>query len=183
MKCSVFIACSLDGFIARKNYSLDWLTSIPNEIGTDFGYNRFMQNIDAIIMGRNSFETALKFDSWPYSKPVCVLSRTLHEIPARLRESVSIRRDDVKDILGYFERQHMEHLYIDGGKTIQTFLKEDLIDEMFVTTSGRLLGSGIPLFGTIGREIDFEILSTKRLNPYLSQTVYVRNRNFRYQTP
>jgi dihydrofolate reductase len=86
MHASVYIATSLDGFIARKDGSIDWLTSIEDPAGEDYGYAEFMEGIDAIVMGRGTFETILSFPSWPYTRPVFVLSSTLREIPSSCGE-------------------------------------------------------------------------------------------------
>ena len=81
-KNSVFIATSIDGYISDKNNGIEWLHSIPNPNNDDMGYIEFTNNIDALIMGRTTFEIVCGFDvDWPYDKPVFVLSRTLSEIP------------------------------------------------------------------------------------------------------
>jgi len=75
---SVFIATSLDGYIADRNGKIDWLNTIPNPDNNDMGYTEFTKGIDALLMGRKTFETVLGFDGdWPYNKPVFVLSNKL----------------------------------------------------------------------------------------------------------
>lgn len=90
MKNSVYIATSLDGYIADKNGSVDWLNNIPNPDNNDFGFAEFLENIDAIVMGRKTFQQIRSFGLWPYSKPVYVLSSTLDRIPDELSEKVII---------------------------------------------------------------------------------------------
>jgi len=134
-KNSVFIATSLDGYIADKNGGIDWLDSIPGLNTIDTGYNEFTSRIDALVMGRSTFETVCGFDiDWPYQKPVFVLSHSLTEIPEKLSDKVQLVKGTLK---GY------HRLYIDGGKVIQSFLKEDLIDDMI-------------MFADLPNRLDFE---------------------------
>jgi dihydrofolate reductase len=160
MKASIFIAESLDGFIARKNGDIDWLLNIENPDNDDYGYNDFISRIDAIIMGRVSFEKVLTFPNWLYTKKVFVLSTKLQSIPENLNERVSIISMTPKETLDYLSEQGYNNFYIDGGKTVQSFLKEDLIDEMIITTVPVILGDGIPLFGILGKELHFKHINS-----------------------
>ncbi|SHO59542.1 dihydrofolate reductase family protein [Algoriphagus zhangzhouensis] len=170
-KNSVFIATSLDGFIADKNGEIEWLTSIPNPDQNDMGYHAFMDSIDALVMGRVTYETVLGFGGeWPYSKPVFVLSNTLESIPDYLNEKVFLIHGNPKEILETIHSKGLNRLYIDGGKTIQSFMKEGLINELIITTITILLGSGFSLFGDLNIPIHFELKSSK---VYLNQ--YVQN--------
>lgn len=173
----VYIACSMDGYIADKNGSIEWLTAIPNECGSDFGYAEFMECIDGIIMGRNTFETVLGFSEWPYTKPVFIISSTMKEIPEHLTGKCSIVSGEISTIIQELNNQGICSIYVDGGKTIQSFLAEDLIDEMTVTTVAKVLGSGTALFGSTDHLLDFKIVSTEQLNEYFTKTVFVRKRN------
>ncbi len=156
-KNSVFIATSLDGFIADKNGGIDWLHAIPNPDNIDMGYGEFTARIDAIVMGRVSFETVCGFDiDWPYSVPVFVLSNMLKEVPATLKDKVFLVNGTFKEVLEEIHNQGYYNLYIDGGKTIQSFLKEDLIDDMIITTIPILLGGGTPLFSDLPNSLEFE---------------------------
>ena len=153
----VFIATSLDGFIADKNGGIDWLHAIPNPDQIDMGYGAFMAQIDALVMGRTTFETVCSFPiDWPYEKPVFVLSRTLTEIPAEYKDKVFLVKGTLTEILAHIHKEGFHNLYIDGGATIQSFLQEDLIDEMIITTIPVLLGGGAPLFGDLPQALDFE---------------------------
>lgn len=172
----VYIACSIDGFIADQNNKLEWLTSIPNESRTDFGFENFLNRIDGIIMGRNTFEMVISFPEWPYTKPVFVLSSTLKEIPGFLKGKCSIVNGNIQSIVSALHNCGINSIYVDGGKTIQSFLAEDLIDEMIITTASKLIGSGVPLFGVLRSLLNFKIVQTEQLNPYLTQTKYVRER-------
>ena len=168
-KNSVYIATSLDGCIADHNGGLAWLDSISIPEGDDMGYKSFMTNIDALVMGRSTFETVLGFGvEWPYSKFVYVLSSQMKEIPENLIGKVEIVQGELQEVLKKIHNKGHLRLYIDGGKTIQSFLMEDLIDEMTITTILILLGDGIPLFGKMVKSLDFEHEETK---VYLDQLV------------
>jgi len=167
----------MDGFIAKADGGLEWLDSIPNPEKSDFGYKDFIESIDAIVLGKNTFEKVLSFDHWPYEKKVFVLSHSLKSIPDTLSGKVEIEKGDVPSIVSRLNKKGFTSLYIDGGKTIQLFLKNDLIDEMIITKVSVLLGDGIPLFSNLKIPLEFTVKSTKKLNPMLVQTHYLRNRN------
>ena len=159
---SVFIATSLDGYIADKNGGLDWLHAIPNPQQIDMGYGDFMSGIDALVMGRTSFETVCGFDiEWPYEKPVFVLSTTITSVPEALEKKVFLVKGKIHDILDHIHSLGFHHLYIDGGKTIQSFLSEDLIDDMTITLIPVLLGGGTPLFSDLNKPLAFECVDSK----------------------
>ncbi len=165
----VFIAISLDGYIADQNGEIDWLHSIPNPDKVDMGYGEFTSQIDALIMGRITFETVCGFDiDWPYNKPVFVLSRSMTEIPEKFRGKAQLVKGTLTEILELIHQKGCYRLYIDGGKVIQSFLKEDLIDQMIITIIPILLGGGIPLFSDLSRKLFFECFETKI---YLSSVV------------
>jgi dihydrofolate reductase len=103
-KNKVFIATSLDGFIADKNGGIDWLNSIPNPDYIDMGYGEFTSQIEALVMGRNTYETICEFDiDWPYQKPVFVLSNSLTSIPEKLKEKVILIKGPLKEVIGIIE--------------------------------------------------------------------------------
>lgn len=177
MRVVVYIACSLDGFIAEADGGLDWLTGIPNEDKSDYGLAEFMRGVDAVLMGRNTFETVLGFGEWPYEKPVFVISGTLDRLPAAVEGKAEIVRGGPRDALRVLMERGIETVYVDGGRTIQGFLKEDLVDSLTVTTASKILGGGIPLFGEIGRALEFRLVGTERLNGQLVKNRYERIRN------
>ena len=173
----VFIARSLDGYIAGKNGELDWLHSLPNPENNDMGYNDLMEEIDAIVMGRTTFETVCGFGGeWPYSKHVFVLSNTLKEIPEGLNEKVSLTKGSPQGILNEIYKKGYFTLYIDGGRTIQNFLKEDLIDELRITTIPILLGGGFSLFGDLPKPMEVEHMESKVFLNQIVQDCYRRKR-------
>ncbi|MBB3167834.1 dihydrofolate reductase family protein [Simiduia aestuariiviva] len=146
-KASVFIASSLDGFIARPNGDLDWLPSANER--DDMGYGDFISSVDVLLMGRHTFEKVLEFGDWPYALPVRVLSRRGVEIPEPLQDKVSVMCGEPGDLLATLGEQGFSHAYVDGGETIQAFIAEDLIQRLIVTHVPVLIGSGLRLFGEL----------------------------------
>lgn len=127
-KNKVFIATSLDGYIADKDGGIDWLHAIPNPDNNDMGYNAFTSEIDALVMGRNTFETVCGFDmDWPYQKPVFVLSTTQLTMPEEYKGKAEFVNGSIPEILNKIHEKGFYRLYIDGGKTIQSFLETDCI--------------------------------------------------------
>jgi dihydrofolate reductase len=171
----VFIATSLDGYIADKNGQIEWLHQVPNPTGDDMGYSQFMNEIDALIMGRVTFETVLGFDiEWPYQKPVFVLSSTIHEVPKKLENNVFLMKGDLEEILEKIHARGYQNLYIDGGTTIQHFLSADLIDELIITRIPVILGGGTPLFGQLKKSLEFKCIDTKHYVSAIDQAFYRR---------
>ena len=172
---SVFIATSLDGFIADEKGGIDWLNSIPNPDHLDMGYGDFISRIDAIVMGRITFETVCSFDiDWPYRIPVFVLSNSMTEIPEKFADKARLVKGTIREILGKIHENGYNRLYIDGGATIQSFLKEDLIDEMILTIVPILLGAGVPLFSGLSNTMEFACTDTKIYLDKLVQNHYKR---------
>ena len=160
IKVSVYIAASLDGFIARKNGDLDWLPA-GKEGGEDFGYADFMSNIDHIVMGRNTFEKVLTFGEWQYDKKVIVLTSRDLIIPPELINKVEALHLSPRELVHEMGRRGAKSIYLDGGVTIQHFLRESLVDEMNITTIPNLLGEGLPLFGKLEKDIKLELVKSE----------------------
>lgn len=175
-KNKVFIATSLDGYIADRNGEIDWLLSLPNPDNDDMGYKEFISSVDALVMGRNTFEVVCGFDEWYYQKHVFALSSSMTEIPEKFTDKASLVKGSLKDVLKEIHGKGFHNLYIDGGKTIQSFLKEDLIDEMIITLIPYLLGGGIPLFGDLPEIMKFECTDTKIFLNSVVQNRFVRKR-------
>ncbi|QHP76235.1 dihydrofolate reductase [Proteus vulgaris] len=156
MNIVVYIATSLDGYIADKQGNIDWLTSIENPENLDFGFADFLSGIDAIVMGRTTFETIMGFDiEWPYEQPVFILSNTIKELPVALPDNVSILSGNVTEIIKKLKGNGYNRVYIDGGKTVQGFINEGFVDELIITRIPILLGEGIPLFIPNDKRIEF----------------------------
>ncbi|WP_044204111.1 dihydrofolate reductase family protein [Flammeovirga sp. OC4] len=177
MNNKVYIATSIDGFIADKNEGLDWLQTVPNPNNDDMGFSSFMDSIDALVMGRNTYEIVKGFGGeWPYSKPVFVLSTSIKEIPEHLTNKVFIINGTLNEVLEQLYAQNYLNLYIDGGSVIQSFLKEDLIDDLIISTIPVVLGGGFPLFGETDKLLEFEFVSSKVHLGQIVQTHYSRKR-------
>ena len=166
---TVFIARSLDGYIADREGGLDWLQIIPNPGQVSMGYEALMARVDALVMGRHTFETVLGFGmEWPYPLPVYVLSSSLETVPPELEGRVHLLQGPIPDVLKVIHGQGHFRLYIDGGTCIRAFLQEDLIDELIITTIPVLLGGGSPLFTELPKPLEFQ---HQRSELYLGQIV------------
>lgn len=167
---AVFIATSLDGFIARPNDDLDWL---PPGGGEEHGYDAFMATVDALVIGRRTFEKVLTFDSWPYGKkPVFVLST--HPLAPAPPEAVAERMSGAPaELVSQLAARGVQHAYIDGGITIQRFLQAGLIQRLIITRIPVLLGAGIPLFGHLERDIALSHVRTRALASGMVQSEYM----------
>lgn len=168
----VYIAASLDGYIAKKNGSLDWLMEIPNDEGSDFGFSEFIKNIDAIIMGRNTYDKVLSFNEWSVDKPVFILSSTLKSLDDKLKDKAEIISGSPESVIDEMNARKYKNLYIDGGKTIQGFIEKGLIDVMIITRVPIILGGGYPLFGKLENEQKYEHIKTEVLNNTLVKSYY-----------
>jgi len=163
MKCSVFIATSLDGFIAKSDGSVEWLHSAGNtkvDMGknADMGFSDYVSSVDCMIMGRKCMDVIssmnLTPEQWPYGKlRIIVLSNSLSEAPTNMKGKVELYSGNLNTLVTQLESEGFKHAYIDGGATIQGFLKLKLIDEITITKAPLLLGEGISLFGNTGHEI------------------------------
>jgi dihydrofolate reductase len=176
MANSVYIAVSLDGFIATKTGGLEWLMEFPNPEKSDFGYAGFMANIDAIVMGRKTFEKVLSFGAWPYEKPLFVLSNTLKEVSGDLSGKAEIINGDPREIINTLKFRGFKNLYLDGGITIQNFLAEDLVDELIISRIPYLLGDGTPLFGSLEESMLFDHVETEVFDNGIVKSHYTRKR-------
>ncbi len=163
-KVSVFIATSLDGFIARKDGSLDWLDQANAIVppGEDCGFRTFMDSVDILVMGRITFEQVLTFGQWPYGeKKVIVMSSRVLDIPSHLAKTVSTSSEPPKNLVHRMSDQGAKHIYVDGGVTIQRFHQAGLIDEMTITMIPVILGEGKSLFGSLNKDIPLTYVSSR----------------------
>jgi dihydrofolate reductase len=169
MTVSVFVGTSLDGFIARRNGGLDFL---PAGGGEAHGYDEFFASVDALVIGRKTFETVLSFGTWPYGKkPVFVLStRALVSIPKGA--VVECMTGEPANILSQLAARGVMHVYLDGGITIQRFLRAGLVQRLIITRVPVLIGEGIPLFGKVPRDILLKHVATRQYDSGLVQSEY-----------
>lgn len=168
-----FIASSLDGFIARDNGDIDWLLS-RDDANEDHGYNDFISDIDGIIMGRGTFEKVVKFETWFYTKPVVVLTRSLTEssLPAVLKDKVRFLNMTPKNLMNFLDSEGWRKVYVDGGQIIQSFIRDNLLDDIVISTVPVLIGNGRPLFGSIKKDVSLKHLNTKFFPSGLVQSKY-----------
>jgi dihydrofolate reductase len=170
MTLSVFIGTSVDGFIARPNGDLDFL---PEGGGEPHGYNEFIASVDAIVIGRNTFEKVLTLGPWPYGdKRVVVLSSRPIDLSAARGGLVEQMAGPPAEIVSQLAASGAHHLYIDGGITIQRFLCAGLIQRLIITRVPVLIGDGIPLFSTLPRDIRLRHVATRNYPSGLVQSEY-----------
>jgi len=168
VEASVFIGASLDGFIARTDGALDWLPTNCEP----HGYDEFMATVDALVIGRKTFETVLSFGAWPYGeKPVFVLS-SRPTPPAPVGAVVEWMSGAPSEIMSQLAARGIGHIYVDGGITIQRFLQAGLIRRLIITRIPVLIGSGIPLFGATERDIALKHIATRQYASGLVQSEY-----------
>lgn len=169
----VFIATSVDGFIARSDHALDWLERQP-VAGEDHGYDAFVARMDGIVMGSESFRKVSSFDEWPYALPVIVMSSSLTDadIPASLQDKIHLSNETPRALMSRLEDDGWQAVYVDGGAVIRSFLREGLISEMTITRVPVLLGEGRALFGPLEADLDLKLLSTTTYPSGLVSTRY-----------
>src|SRR5947209_3540179 len=149
MTVSVFVGTSIDGFIARPNGDLDFL---PEGGGEPHGYHEFIASVDAIVLGRKSFEKVLTFDPWPYAnKRVVVLSSRPVDVTSARGGIVEQMAGSPAEIVSQLAASGAHHLYVDGGTTIQAFLRAGLVQRLIITRVPVLIGDGIRLFGALSK--------------------------------
>jgi dihydrofolate reductase len=171
MKTIAYIGTSLDGFIARKEGEIDWLIQFDDQ-ETSQSYSEFISNIDAIVIGRGTYEKVLTFPTWFYLQKVFVLSSQTKQIPDSLKEKVTVLSMQPKELLLHLSNKGYSNIYVDGGKVIQSFLKENLLDELIITRVPVLIGNGIPLFGWLDHDITFKHVHTNIFSNGLVKSHY-----------
>jgi dihydrofolate reductase len=167
---SVFIGTSVDGFIARKNDELDFL---PEGGGEPHGYNEFIASVDAIVIGRKTFEKVLTFGAWPYGeKRVVVLSSRSIDLSVVRGGVVEQMAGDPAEIVSQLAARGVHNLYIDGGITIQRFLRAGMIQRLIITRVPVLIGEGVPLFGALPHDVRLRHVATRSYPSGLVQSEY-----------
>jgi dihydrofolate reductase len=161
-RVKLYIACSLDGFIAREDGSIDWLTEYENNPETDYGYSEFYASIGTVLMGRKTYEQVLSFGDWPYAeKRTCVF--TGQKEPLSREKRVEFVSDNVGEFMRRLKGNTDEDIWLVGGsQLIRAFLEEDLVEDLIVFIVPVILGSGIPLFDRIGKEIKLRTVSIEK---------------------
>jgi dihydrofolate reductase len=169
----VFIATSLDGFIARNNGDIDWLLQRDDSC-EDHGYEAFIENIDVILMGRGTYEAIRDVRPWLYTRPVLVLSGSHkdQQVPAELTGNVRFSDRSPEQAMAMLEADGCRRVYVDGGLVIQSFLRAGLISDMVITRVPVLLGTGRSLFGGIPADIPLVHEHTRAFASGLVQSRY-----------
>ncbi len=170
MKASVFIGTTVDGFIARRDDCLDFL---PPGGGEPHGYDEFIATVDALVVGRKTFEVVLAFPEWPYGeKLVIVLSDKKLDL-AKVRDGVVEQMAGTpEEVVAKLSARGLKHIYVDGGITVQRFLRAGLIQQLTITRVPVLIGDGIPLFGALPRDIKLRHIATHSYASGLVKTQY-----------
>lgn len=173
VSCHSFIATSLDGFISRENGDIDWLLSRDSS-DEDHGYNDFIKDIDGIVMGRGTYEKVLEFETWYYTKPVIVLTKSLSEssIPERLKDKVRFLNMTPESLMDLLAKEGWQKIYVDGGQVIQSFIRQNLLDDIVISTIPVLIGSGRSLFGELDKDVSLRHVGTKSFSTGLVQSKY-----------
>lgn len=170
MMVSVFIGTSLDGYIARPNGQFDFL---PAGGGEPHGYNEFIASVDALVIGRKTFETVLAFPDWPYAnKRVVILSSRPLDLSAVHNGVVEQMAGPPAEIVAKLAASGAHHLYVDGGITIQEFLRAGLVQRLIITRVPVLIGEGIPLFGALPRDVQLQHVATQQYPSGLVKSEY-----------
>ncbi|MCD6046789.1 MAG: RibD C-terminal protein [Gammaproteobacteria bacterium] len=171
-KVSIYIATSIDGFIAKKDHSLDWLERFkppPDNQNEDYGYQKFMASVDTLVMGKNTYKIASSVDEWPYQgKRVIVLSSTLRSVC----KQAELFAGDIVHLIKKLHTENVKHIYADGGITISQFFNAGFIDSMTISRIPVILGSGIPLFSNLLHESWCQLVSSNIYINGLAQLTY-----------
>ncbi|WP_394175244.1 dihydrofolate reductase family protein [Thalassotalea litorea] len=164
LQCTAYIATSLDGFIAGESGDLSWLDAanalMPE--GEYCGFSAFMDSIDYLVMGRNTYEKVLSFGGdWVYNKPVIVLSSRYLAIPEHLKDKVSASSQPIHELCEKLMLQGAKRVYIDGGFTIRRFIEAKLLTDIEITLIPTAIGKGVSLLSGLAQEQKFTLLDTK----------------------
>ena len=171
MTCTVFVGISVDGFMARPDGRFDFLPEAPE----DHGFDAFMATVDALVMGRNTFEVVLPFETWPYGKTrVVVLSSRPIDLSAVEARGAVVEQmsGSPEEIVARLRARGARHLYVDGGDTIQRFMRAGLIDRLVITRVPVLIGQGISLFGALPADVKLRHVETRSFPSGLVQSEY-----------
>ncbi len=168
MDLTVFVGISVDGFMARLDGSFDFLPETPEP----HGFEEFWASIDAMLIGRKTYETVLNFGGWGYGKkPVFVLS-SQPLAPAPPEAVIEHLSGSPENVFKAIEGRGYQHIYLDGAYTIQEFIRAGLVHRLIVTRVPVLIGTGVPLFGEITRDIPLKHIATRTYPSGLVQSEY-----------
>jgi len=165
---AVFIGVSLDGFIARSDGGLDWLEPFHGE---DHGYGDFFAGVDAVVIGRGTYDAVLGFPEWPYGGKRVVVCTSR---PAEPRHREELWSGSPRALAERLDREGARRVYVDGGALIRSFLREGLVDELTIDIVPLILGSGRPLFASGNPETPLRFVDSKSFPSGLVQIRYQR---------
>lgn len=179
MDCCVFCGVSLDGFIARGDGGIDWLDEMRKRFppGEDAGFSAFYEYVDAIVMGRGSYDSVASFPEWPYDRRVIVLSRSKIEVD---RPQVEVSAEEPRELVERLRAEGLSKVYVDGGRVIHSFLRDGLIDEITLTILPIVIGGGRPWTGALPSDIRLALMDSRT---FAFGAVQVRYRVDRLQGP
>jgi len=163
-KVIVFIATSLDGYIATENDSLDWLFKVEGE--GDNGYSEFYSTIDTIILGRRTYDWIMNVekDNFPYQDKKCyVFTKSKYEPHDQVE---FVEGDIVKFINTLKDTDGGDIWIVGGGNLLSHVIKENLVDEFIITVAPTIIGKGIPLFNKQDNEIELQLKSIRQFNQF-----------------
>lgn len=171
----VFIATSLDGYIARADGDIGWLLA-RDDPSEDHGYDAFIADKDLVVMGRGSYEKVCTFDQWPYTLPVLVLSKQLagSAVPPALHGKLRFADLAPAALMDELASQGVRRIYLDGGRLLQSFLRAGLVADMVITTVPVLIGAGRPLFGELAQDVGLQLVASRSFPSGLVQSTYRR---------
>ena len=171
-KVVLYIAVSLDGYIAKSNGEIDWL-SIVERPGEDYGYSGFLKTIDTVILGRKTFDKILSLGvDFPHSDKICyVITRQ----ERKSEKNIVFYNGNPGELVVKLKTSPGQNIFCDGGaEIVNTLIKKDLIDEYIISTIPVFLGKGIRLFDDFRRKTDLKLLSSKSFSSGLVQSHYRR---------
>jgi dihydrofolate reductase len=161
-RIKLYIATSLDGFIAREDGNIDWLTEYENNPETDYGYSKFYSSIGTVLMGRKTYEQVLGFGNWPYEEKKSYVFTKRKEY-LRRESNVEFVSENITEFVRQLKESTEENIWLVGGsQLIKAFLEENLVQDLIIFVVPIILGSGIPLFDQIGKEIRFQTIRVER---------------------
>lgn len=173
MKLIAYLACSADGFIARKNGDIDWLENLKDPTEPHFTFYDLMDKIDCILMGANTFKKLQTFNEWHYTKPVYIYSSSIKELDKIYKGKAELITGSPAEVLEKLKSKGKSTIYVDGGKTIQSFLKVGLMDEMYIFLISKIIGDGISLFGSLGKDISLKIEEVRKVGEEMIMCHYL----------
>lgn len=168
IRFAVFVAVSLDGYIARADGGLDWLAPFEGE---DHGYAGFLAGVDALVIGRGTYDTVLRFRDWPYAGKRVVVCTSR---PATAIHGEEFWTGTPRALAQRLAGEGVGRVYLDGGVLVSSFLREGLVDELTLNLVPLVLGDGRPLFSNGLPELPLRLETVRTFPSGLAQLRYVR---------